>query len=200
MKKTLFMLSLAAAAFLMISCGTTKEAAKAESFEKTKAPAHKVIGAEGVEQPDWVNAPPVPDDNGLYGVGSAKMSSKQYSLSAAQLAARTNLAYELKVEITATATKVGKDTGMAQDAINGFEEKMRQSTDQMLQGSRQVDRWVDQDETVWILMFLPYKAMLPAVNESVKEYSPSTKSEITDAYLKAAAADLDAVAANQAKK
>jgi len=200
MKRAVVLAAFVAAVALITSCGTTKEAAKSsngDAFEKTKSPAKKVIGAEGVEQPDWVNAPPAPDDNGIYGVGSAKMSSKQYSLPAAQLAARTNLAYTLKAEITATATKVGKDTGMAADAINGFEEKMRQSTDQIMQGARQVDRWCDQDETIWILMYLPYKAILPTVNESVKDYEGSKKTEITDAYLKEAAADLDKVAAKK---
>ena len=61
-----------------------------------------------------------------------------------------------------------------------MEEATVQRTAGILQGSTQKDYWVDADETVFVLMYLPYNAITPTANDIVSEYVTDKKTEITE--------------------
>ena len=65
-------------------------------------------------------------------------------------------------------------------ALNYMEEATVQRTAGILQGSSQKDYWVDADETVFVLMYLPYNAITPTANDIVSEYVTDKKTEITE--------------------
>jgi hypothetical protein len=184
MRKSVTLLAVLAAALFVTSCSTTKKVAKTETEEKTstgtsKTAAPKVIGAEGVERPDWVMLGQESDD-GIYAVGSAKMSTMQNSLKAARVNGRAELANTVQTTVKSAIATYAEDTGIPSDTLNYMEEATVAKTDAMLQGSKQSDYWVGPDSTVYVLMFLPYKAVVPATNEIVKDYVKDPKSEITE--------------------
>ena len=98
---------------------------------------------------------------------------------AARVNARAELSNTVQASIKSAITTYAEDTGVADDNLNYMEQATVQRTDTILQGSTQADYWIGQDKTVYILMFLPYKAVMPEVNNIVKQYSESKQSEIT---------------------
>lgn len=184
MKKTLFVLAITAALSVFMSCGSTKEASKAEETTAASKVA-KVIGAEGVERPSWVMEGKKSPE-GIYAVGSSKMSNMQNSLKAARVSGRAELANTLQTTLKGVTTTYAEDTGISSDTLNYMEEAVVQKTDRVLVGSTQEDYWVGPDSTVYVLMFVPYEAVIPAVNETVNEYTADKKSEVTVDKVKAA--------------
>lgn len=177
MKKTLTLVALCAMAAIFMSCGSTKEVAAAG--EQTAASqVATVVGAEGVARPSWVMEGKK-SATGMYAVGAAKMSNMQNSLKAARVNGRAELANTVQVSLKGVTTTYAEDTGISEDALNYMEEALVQKTDTLLNGSTQEDYWVGADETVYVLMYLPYEAVLPAVNEVVSDYSANQKSEVT---------------------
>ena len=184
MKKTLFILSIAALFSIFTSCSSTKEASKADDTTAASKVA-KVIGAEGVERPNWVMEGKKSKE-GLFAVGSSKMSNMQNSLKAARVSGRAELANTVKTALKGVTTTYAEDTGVAADTLNYMEEAIVQKTDAVLQGSTQEDYWVGPDNTVYVLMFVPYEAVVPVVNETVSDYAVDKKSEVTTEKVKAA--------------
>ncbi len=184
MKKTLFVIAIAAALSVFMSCGSTKEASKGEEATAASKVA-KVIGAEGVERPGWVMEGKKSLE-GIYAVGSSKLSNMQNSLKAARVSGRAELANTVQTTLKGVTTTYAEDTGIAEDTLNYMEEAIVQKTEQVLAGSTQADYWVGPDNTVYVLMFLPYEAVVPVVNETVNAYTPDKKSEATVDKVKAA--------------
>lgn len=178
MKKMGSLIALCVAAVILTSCGSTKEAAATNEETKAAAQVAKVIGAEGVERPSWVMEGKQAED-GIYAVGAAKMSTAQNSLKAARVNGRAELANTVQVSLKGATTTYAEDTGIPEDTLNYIEEAIVQKTDQILQGSTQSDYWVGPDNTVYVLMFLPYESIIPQVNEIVKDYTTNKKSELT---------------------
>ncbi|QTQ13802.1 LPP20 family lipoprotein [Treponema parvum] len=178
MKKQAIIVAFSAIAAILMSCGSTKEAAKAKEEPTAASQVKKVVGAEGVERPAWVMEGKQSLD-GIYAVGSAKMSNMQNSLKAARVNGRAELANTVQVSLKGATTTYAEDTGIPEDALNYMEEAIVARTDALLQGSTQADYWVGPDNTVYVLMFLPYEAVLPTVNDIVKDYAANQKSEIT---------------------
>ncbi|MCI1208223.1 MAG: LPP20 family lipoprotein [Treponema sp.] len=175
MKKSLIIFAAALAAVTIAGCSSTKEVEKTSVQKKEQA---TVIGAEGVARPDWVMQGKQSAD-GIYASGFAKMSTLQNSLKAARVNARAELANTVQASVKSAVTTYAEDTGIADDNLNYLEEATVQRTDAILQGSTQADYWVGQDETVYVLMYLPYNAVVPEVNNIVKEYSEDKQSKVT---------------------
>lgn len=172
MKKLIFAATVALA---FAGCASNKVQKAAD-----KVPA--VIGAEGVERPQWVLSG-MESDDGIYAVGSGKMSSRANSLKVAQTNGRAELTRTVQVTLKNVITTYAEDTGVKDDVLNYMEEATVQRAAGILSGSKQADYWVDADETVFVLMYLPYNAVTPAANDIVSEYSVDKKTEITEAKV-----------------
>jgi len=173
MKKVLISATALTMALLLAGCASTKKEEKAAD----KIPV--VIGAEGVERPQWVMSGKE-DDEGIYAVGSGKMSTQTNSLTTARTNGRAELARTVQTTLKTAITTYAQDTGVASDTLSYMEEATVDRATDILQGSTQKDYWVGQDGTVYVLMFLPFKAVVPAANGIVDEYVTDKKSEITE--------------------
>lgn len=171
MKKSLILVC--AAALLFSSCGSNKVKGSASSKVKT------VIGAEGVERPDWVLSG-MEDDTGMYAVGNGKMSNKSNSLKVAETQGRAELTRMVQATVKDVVTTYVQDTGIEKDALSYLENATTQRSVGILKGSKRVDYWVDEDNTVFALMYLPYSAVVPSANEIVSEYVVDAKTKITE--------------------
>ena len=194
MKKSFLLTAAACAAPLFFTACSSKKAAEAkqqeqQAQEQTAAQqaneVNKVIGAEGIARPDWVmGGMEAPD--GVYAVGSAKFSNMQNSLKAARANGRAELANTVQASVKSAITTYAEDTGLSADTLNYMEQATVQKTDSILVGSTQKDYWVGPDETVYVLMYLPYTAVVPAANNVIKDYIPDAKTELTVEKVQAA--------------
>ncbi|MCQ2611314.1 MAG: LPP20 family lipoprotein [Treponema sp.] len=183
MKKSILALTLAlATAFTFMSClsDDSDESAAVQANENSR-----VIGADGVPRPNWVLAGKE-DATGIYAVGSGKMSNDVNSLKVAKANARNELSKTVQVATKSVLRTYAQDTGIAKDTINYMEEAIEQKTNNLLEGSRQVDMWQAEDGTIYVLMYLPYKAVLPAVKQIADNYKQDVKSQLTEEKAKAA--------------
>lgn len=169
------------AALLISGCATTKkttETAAAPAEPKAAEQIPVVIGAEGVARPAWVMSG-MESADGIYAVGSGKMSTRENSLKVARTTGRAELQRTVQTTIKSAITTYAQDTGIPDDKLNYMEEATVDRTAGIMQGSTQKDYWVAQDETVYVLMYLPYNAVVPAANDIVSEYAVDKKSQIT---------------------
>lgn len=173
MKKTLLILAGAALLAGLTGCASTKTTEKAAD----KVPV--VIGAEGVPRPQWVLSG-MESEDGFYAVGNGKMSSKTNSLKVAETNGRAELAIHVQTTIKAATTTYIEDTGVAKDNLTYLENAVVERTSAILQGSSRKDYWVDSDNTVYALMYLPYKAVVPAATNIMNEYSVDEKTKLTE--------------------
>jgi hypothetical protein len=171
-KKILF--PAVAAALLLAGCASSP---KKETKAADKIPV--VIGAEGVPRPQWVMSGNEGTD-GIYAVGYAKLSTQANSLTAARTNGRAELLRMVQTTLKSAVTTYAQDAGVAADALAYMEQATVDRAAGILQGSAQKDYWVGADNTVYILMFLPFKAVVPAANNIVDEYVTDKKTEITE--------------------
>jgi hypothetical protein len=102
--------------------------------------------------PEWLNdfAP----EDVLWGIGSAKQSSEQMSMTTAEIRARTSIARELNTKVDAMFTDYMRDAGTvdSQTALSLQEDISRQITSMQLNGARPIKRWKAPDGTWWFLV------------------------------------------------
>jgi len=175
MRKIANTLLIVAVALFMTGCQSNKNS----TMDKSEKSAQKaVIGAEGIERPDWVIMGRDTAD-GIYAVGAGKMTTLQTSLKLAKANGRIELARQLNVEVQSALTTYQQDSGVDDQSqvINFMEEASVQKTDAWLQGTKQVDYWLGADGTAYVLMFLPYDLIVPTVNQALVDFTrnPSAK-------------------------
>ena len=173
MKKILVTLVVCSLIFSITSCGSTAKVDKAAD----KVPV--VIGAEGVERPQWVLSG-MESDDGMYAVGNGKMSTKTNSLKVAETNGRAELARTVQTTIKAATTTYAQDSGVASDNLAYLESTVVERTAGILKGSSRKDYWVDTDGTVFALMFVPYKAITPEATAIVNEFAVDEKTKYTE--------------------
>lgn len=179
MKKSLLVLTCVLAALLTFGCESSKKE------EAAPAPT-SVIGRDGVTvRPDWVTKGKKGAE-GIYAIGSAKMSSTSNSLKAAQLQARNELASTVNTTIDSVTRSYVQDTGNADDSLNYLEQAIQQTTSKAIQGSELVDSWEASDGTMYVLMFLPYESVWTATESVAKKYSADSKTTYTEEKAQAA--------------
>ena len=102
--------------------------------------------------PPWLND--FPPEDALWGIGSAKQSSAQLSMNAAEARARTSVARQLNTKVDAMFTDYMRDAGTvdSQTALSLQEDVSRQITSMQLNGSRPIQRWQAPDGTWWYLV------------------------------------------------
>jgi hypothetical protein len=102
--------------------------------------------------PEWINdfAP----EDVLWGIGTAKQSSEQMSMTTAEARARTSLARQLNLKVDAMFTDYMRDAGTvgSQTALSLQEDVSRQITSMQLNGARPIKRWKAPDTTWWYLV------------------------------------------------
>lgn len=163
----------ALAAIVLAGCASTKAPKRAADQVPER------VGADGVVMPSWVMAGEEAED-GIYAVGSAKFSSRANSLKAARTNARAELTQTVQTTLKTAVTTYAEDMGASDSALNYMEQATVERAVGILQGSSQKDQWVDNDGTTYVLMFLPFKAMLPEANNIVDEYVSDKKAQITE--------------------
>jgi hypothetical protein len=137
MKKRNFMCFTALAlALLAAGCGS--------------APASQQINDPNI--PEWINdfAP----EDVIWGIGTAKQSSDQMSMTTAEARARTSIARQLNAKVEAMLTDYMRDAGTvgSQTALSLQENVSRQVTSMQLNGSRPIKRWKAPDSAWWYLV------------------------------------------------
>lgn len=190
MKKAIVLLSvILTAAIMLTSCESTESEAKTAAQQAAQA---NVIGADGVKRPEWVLAGRE-DKTGIYAVGSGKMSTATNSLRVAEINGRAELARTVSAATQSVLRTYTQDTGSSKDVLSYLEETTQIKAANVLKGSTRKDMWTAQDGTVFVLMFVPYEAVLPTLTESISEtakkvdnFTQDAKSLLTEAKALAA--------------
>ena len=173
MKKTLLVTGILAV--ILTGCASKKAA---DSVPAT-------IGAEGVSMPQWVMSGAEADD-GIYAVGAAKMSNKVNSMTAARTNGRAELLRTVQTTLKTAITTYAEDTGVSSQTLNYMEAATVERAAGVLNGSQQKDYWMDEDGTVYLLMFLPYESLAIEANNIIDEYVTDAKTKITEEKVAAA--------------
>ncbi|MDR0584607.1 MAG: LPP20 family lipoprotein [Treponema sp.] len=135
-------------------------------------------GCGGSPEPQRINDPNVPEwindfapEDVLWGIGAAKQSSEQMSMTTAEARARTSIARQLNTKVEAMFTDYMRDAGTvgSQTALSLQEDVSRQISSMQLNGARPIKRWKAPDGTWWYLTeyrISDAKAALSAVFDS----------------------------------
>ena len=183
MKKSFFVAVAVVAAMFITSCASTDN--QEPSAAQQAAAKTSVVGADGVERPAWVLTGRE-DDQGIYAVGSGKMSNDQNSIKLARLNARAELSRTIAASTRSVMRSYTSDAGSSKDVLTYLEEAVEVRTANILKGSKQVDMWKASDGTYFVLMFVPYTAVLPEVTEAVTNFTQDSKTVLTEAKALAA--------------
>ena len=137
MKKTCFILMIVSLVFSMTGCAS-------------KPPAPVQSGPTST--PEWLND--LPSDDVIWGIGVAKQSSVNLSMTTAEARARTAVARQLDTLVQAMFTDYNIDAGTAGNQANASmqEDVSRQITDINLSGAKPIKRWEAPDGTWWYLV------------------------------------------------
>jgi len=134
MKKLFLVFSLIAAVLMVMACGSTP---------KDKGPTTK---------PNWIND--IPPDDVIWGIGVAKQSNTNMSMTTAEARARTAIARQLNTKVQAMFTDYNLDAGNAKNQASTSlqEDVSRQITNLDVSGARPIKKWEAQDGTWWYLV------------------------------------------------
>lgn len=111
----------------------------------------------GVRAPEWYCNPEVP--NGIAAIGEAKPNAARDNNMQRNMAmanGRDALAQQIQVKVQTMLTNWSRATGAGDDQTYeaNFENVSRQTAQQTLNGSRQINRWVAPDGTLILLVGL----------------------------------------------
>jgi hypothetical protein len=108
------------------------------------------VGAAAATLPPWINEI-VPED-ALWGIGSAKQSSTQMSMTMAETRARADISRQLNTIVEGMITDYTRDANMgtSNQATIGLQETInRQLSQAQLIGARRDQLWTAPDGTFW---------------------------------------------------
>jgi hypothetical protein len=131
------------------------------------APA--ATGAANPNLPDFVLNPPAQED-AIFGVGSAKLSSLNQSMTMAEARARQSLAFQLSANVQAMITDYARDAGTTNNttALQLSEQVGRQLTQTTLVGALPVKREQTPDGTFWVLVSYSKSDAAKAASDTMK--------------------------------
>jgi hypothetical protein len=114
--------------------------------------ASSASGGGQAELPDFVMNPPVQED-AIFGIGSAKLSTINQSITMAEARARQSLAFQLNANVQAMITDYTRSAGTENSMASlEFAESIgRQLTQTTLNGAVPVKREQAKDGTFWVL-------------------------------------------------
>jgi hypothetical protein len=116
-------------------------------------PDSSYAGSENPNIPEFVLNPPAEEDV-IFGIGSAKLSSTNLSIAAADARARQSLAFTLQAHVQAMIVDYARDAGNQGNmaSLELVETVGRQLTDETLTGAAVVKREQTPDGAFWVLM------------------------------------------------
>ncbi|MBQ6057452.1 MAG: LPP20 family lipoprotein [Treponema sp.] len=169
MKKIIAAVFAISAVLLLASCGSTKTTAATQA-EELNLPAWVLEGKR--------------DNTGIYAVGAGKLSNLTNSLKMAKAQARVELATTVKANVQAVTQTLVDDQGATGDRqdLEALTENALIRVDTILQGSEQVDQFIAKDETVYVLMYLPYSTMVTELNKNLEETNKKFNRTSSAAY------------------
>jgi hypothetical protein len=164
MKKKLLFLVL----ILLTACSSIEE--------KREKEAEKAIGSEVSYEnlktyPAWVVRPSY--DNGLAGVGSAKISEAGFDFARkeAMANARTELASQIAVRVNSLfksyVSKVGEDEFL--DIEKSSESISKQIVSEVLIGSHIKDTWISKENEIFMLVVAEYDSIAQATKDAMRQ-------------------------------
>ncbi|MFP4373241.1 MAG: LPP20 family lipoprotein [Spirochaetaceae bacterium] len=117
--------------------------------------------------PSWYLNPPVADD-GIYGVGSAKMSTLDTSRRMAVSRAREDIAFQMNASIEAAIIDYAQEAGADgnNQVISFVENISRQVTETTLQGSQTEQVTQAPDGTIYALVSYPKDGFVEAASDA----------------------------------
>ena len=121
------------------------------------------------ELPEFYLNPPVAED-AIYGVGDAKMSSRNMSLTMAKSRARDDVARQVEVVVKAAITDYAQEAGAGNNdqTVNFVETISRQLVEVTLTGVRTVEVVEGKSGTIYVLMEYPLDSFLNEASEAFK--------------------------------
>jgi len=139
MKKLFLSFSLVAVVLMVMACGSSPKATDS---------------AGPTNSPSWLND--FPPEDVIWGIGVAKQSSVNLSMTTAEARARTAIARQLSTKVQAMFTDYNLDAGNARNQANTSlqEDVSRQITNMDVSGARPIKRWEAPDGTWWYLVEL----------------------------------------------
>ncbi|MDR2942887.1 MAG: LPP20 family lipoprotein [Treponema sp.] len=134
MKKFFLILLVLAFGFTLAACGSKPSVGSA------------------TDVPPWLND--FPPDDAIWGIGTAKQSSQQMSMTTAEARARVAIARQLGTKVQAMFTDYNLDAGNVKNQANASlqEDVSRQITNMDISGARPIQRWQGKDGTWWYLV------------------------------------------------
>ncbi|MDR2078180.1 MAG: LPP20 family lipoprotein [Treponema sp.] len=102
--------------------------------------------------PPWLSD--FPPDGIIWGIGSAKQSSDEFSRTTAEVRARTSVARQIGAKVDAMFTDYMRDAGTVDSpaALSLQESVSRQVTSLQINGARPIRRWKAPDGTWWYMV------------------------------------------------
>jgi hypothetical protein len=136
MNKKWFLILAVAGAVLTAGCGSSPEAPPQEN----------------ANVPEWINE--FPPEDALWGIGSAKQSTENLSMTMAESRARQSISYQLNTIARGMITDYARDAGSGdnQSSAQLAEAVGRQLTSSQLTGATPIKRWKAADGTWWYLV------------------------------------------------
>jgi hypothetical protein len=107
---------------------------------------------ENANVPEWIND--FPPEDVLWGIGSAKQSTENLSMTMAEARGRQSISYQLNTIARGMITDYARDAGVGNDQASAqlAEAVGRQLTDSRLVGATPIKRWKAADGTWWYLV------------------------------------------------
>ena len=160
--------------------------------------------APAVQQPDlnsppWLNA--FPPEDAIWGIGIAKQSSEQMSMTMAETSARASIARQLNAKIEDMITDYNRDAGTVgnQAALSLQEVVTRQVTSMQLNGTKPLKRWEAPDGAWWFLLSYSKTDAQKAVTELINNTVDSEAARYAEFKADEALRMLDAQLAKNTK-
>jgi hypothetical protein len=110
------------------------------------------VAVASSDMPPWLND--FPPEDVIWGIGIAKQSSAQMSMTTAEARARVSIARQLNTKVQAMFTDYNLDAGNVRNQANSSlqEDVSRQITNMDVSGARPIQRWQAKDGTWWFLV------------------------------------------------
>ena len=171
MKKIVGIVCAAIMALLMAGCASTGSAKETAAYKQNKElnlpPWADVQFTTGMNKGNYYWGGST-DESGYFASGSAKYSDIKSSTSAADLDGKANLAFYIKQEINATSQQEADAQGSDGEREQELKEFQSAVASIKISGIMRVDRFIGDDGTVYVLMFVPQseiKKAAPANSE-----------------------------------
>lgn len=178
-------LSLVSAVF--VSCASAPK-----EKEDDKPAVSKVIGADGIPMPDWINKVPKSTET-FYSVGYSKLANRQMAKTAATQSARDEISRWVGTNVKNALTNYYNESGSGDNtqALSYFENISKQVSDQSLVGSEIEETWVDKEGGVYALVSMPKENVGKSFENVTGEFQRNEAAAFADFKAKEALKFLD---------